>query len=177
MSKIYYNVKEAKYYKHHIEEGWSVWDTYYDEWSDVIMDDYSYLLLTNEEEEEDYFPTDDPPISKMLSFELKELDEELSERIASTWRILIGPGCGYFDSYEVRGDEIHIMYDKPRGGGIGGPDVIPLVCFDMKIDEAEEYFANLKIQEMEKNKKTAEDEIREEELKQLAKLKEKYEKI
>jgi hypothetical protein len=175
MNKIYYNVKEAKYYKHHIEEGWSVWDTYYDEWEAVSMDDYSYLLLINEEE--DYFPTDDPPISKMLSFELKELDEELSDRIAYVWKALIGPGCGYFESYEVKGNDIHIMYDKPRGGGIGGPDIIPIECFDMNIDEAQEYFADLKAKEKEKSKKTAEDEIREEELKQLAKLKEKYEKI
>jgi hypothetical protein len=172
MNKIYYNFKKDKYYKHHTEEGWFIWDIYDDEWFNVSMDDYSYLVLVSEEE--DYFPPDLPPISKMLSFDLKE---ELVDRISDVWKILVGPGCGYFDSYEVRGDDVYIMYYRPRGGDIDGPDIIPIACFDMEIDEAQEYFSNLKAKELEESKKTAEDKVREEELKQLAKLKEKYETI
>ena len=49
--------------------------------------------------------------------------------IEARWKELIGFGCGYFDSYSIEGDEVWVVYDRPRGGGLD-TDVIPLQFFE-----------------------------------------------
>lgn len=68
--------------------------------------------------------------------------EEISDKIENRWKALIGFGCGYFSSWKISGDNIHVMYERPcrQGGGITGPDIIPRKCFEVSLEEAKVIF-------------------------------------
>jgi hypothetical protein len=58
-------------------------------------------------------------MNKKYILKLTEKYEDLSYSIMSAWKIIIGPGCGYFDSWSILDDNtIKISYYRPRNGGL-----------------------------------------------------------
>lgn len=58
-------------------------------------------------------------MNKKYLFKLIEKYEDLSSSIEFAWKKIIGPGCGYFDSWIILDDNtIKVAYYRPRNGGL-----------------------------------------------------------